>query len=69
MSIAFLLLSVLKDHGDAEDQNGVDANNAKGRSKNKIQIAVGEGGELANASALLRSNKRVQAGAVLDERW
>jgi hypothetical protein len=67
--IAFLFLSVLKDHGNTEYQNGVNANNAKGRGEYKIQIAVGEGGELANASALLRGNKRVQTGAVLDKRW
>jgi hypothetical protein len=67
--VALLLLPVLENHGDAENQDCVDANNAKGSGEDEIQITIGERRELGNASAFLRSNKRIDTGAILDEWW
>lgn len=67
VAVALLLHPVLEDHGDAENEDEVDADNTEGGSKDLIQVPVGERGELADATTLLRSNKGVQASAVLHE--
>jgi hypothetical protein len=68
VAVALLLHTVLENHGDAENENEIDADNAKGGSEDLVEVPVGKRGELANASALLRSNKGVQARGVLYER-
>jgi hypothetical protein len=68
VAVALLLHPVLEDHGDTENQDEIDADNAKGGREDLVEVPVGKGRELANASALLRSNKGVQARGVLYER-
>jgi hypothetical protein len=68
VAVALLLHAVLENHGDAKNKNEVDANNTKGGREDLVEVPVGEGREFANASALLRSNKGVQARSVLYKR-
>jgi microcompartment protein CcmK/EutM len=65
--VAFLLLPPIQHHGDAEDQNGVEADNAKGCGEDEVQVLVRERGERADAAALLRGDERVDASVILDE--
>src|SRR3954471_316249 len=44
--VSLLFLSVLENHGDAKNQNCVDADNPKGSCEDQVQIAVGVGREL-----------------------
>jgi hypothetical protein len=68
MAVAFLLHPVLEDHGDAKDEDEVNADNTKGGREDLVKVPVRKGRELANASTLLRCNKGVQARAVLYKR-
>lgn len=67
MPVALLLHPVLEDHGDAENQDEVDANNAKRGGEDLIEVLVGKGGKGANAPTLLGCNEGVGTGAVLDK--
>lgn len=67
MPIPLLLLPVLQNHGHAKHQNGINADNAKSRGENLIEVLVCESRELADAAALLRGDERVETGAVLDK--
>jgi hypothetical protein len=63
--IPLLLCPVLEDHGDAENENHIDSDNPESGSEDLVKIAVGERGELANATTLLRRDKSIDASAVL----
>jgi hypothetical protein len=63
--VALLLHPVLENHGDAEDENEVDTNNAKRCSEDLVEILVGEGRERSDAPTLLRCNKGVCASLIL----
>ncbi len=65
--VALLLHPVLQHHGDAEDEDEVNANNAKGSGEDLVQILVCEGGEWDDASTLLGCNESVGASVVLDK--
>lgn len=65
--VALLLLAVLEHHGNAKHEKDVDADDSKGGGEDLVEVLVGEGGEFADATALLRGNQRVLACAVLDE--
>lgn len=67
MAVALLLHPVLEDHGDAENEDKVDADNAKGSREDLVQKPVGERRELANTTTLLRCNKGIKADVVLNE--
>ena len=41
--VSLLFLPVLENHGDAKNQNCVDADNAKSSREDQVQIAVGVG--------------------------
>ena len=66
--VALLLHPVLEDHGDAEDQDEVDTNNAEGCGEDLIKVFVGERREGTNASTFLSCNKSVRASGVQHER-
>jgi hypothetical protein len=68
VAVTLLLHPVLENHGNAENEDKVDADNTKSSRKDLIEVLVGERRELANASALLRCNKGVQASSILDKR-
>jgi hypothetical protein len=55
--VSFLFLPVLEHHSNAKDEDDVDTNHPKGRSKNQIHVFVGKGGEWADAPALLQSDQ------------
>lgn len=57
----------LENHGDAENEHEIDADNAKGSSEDLVEVAVGKGRELADASTLLRCNEGVKTDTVLDK--
>lgn len=65
--VALLLLAVLEHHGNAKHEKDVDADDSKSGGEDLVEVLVGEGGEFADATALLRGNQRVLACAVLDE--
>lgn len=67
MPVALLLHPVLQNHGNAEDEDEVDANDTKGGSEDLVQVLVGEGGEGNDAPTLLGCNEGIGAGTVLDE--
>ena len=58
---------MLEDHGDAENQDEVNADDTEGSSEDLIKVFVGEGRERANATTLLRCNKGIGAGSVLNK--
>jgi hypothetical protein len=68
VAVTLLLHPVLENHGNAENEDKVDADNTKSSRKDLIEVLVGKRRELANASALLRCNKGVQASSILDKR-
>jgi hypothetical protein len=68
VSVSLLLHPVLQDHGDAKHQYKVNTYDAKGSGEDLVQVLVCVRRELGDAPTLLRSNKGVQAGAVLNER-
>lgn len=41
--VALLLLPVLEDHGDAENQNHVNTDDAKGGGEDLVEVPVGKG--------------------------
>ena len=63
--VPLLLLSPVEHHGDAEDQDGVEADDAESCREDKVEIPVRERREWADAAALLRGHERVDADAVL----
>lgn len=63
--VALLLHPVLENHGDTEDEDEVDTNNAKCCGENLVEILVGEGRERGDAPTLLRCNKGVCASLIL----
>jgi hypothetical protein len=67
VAVSLLLHPVLENHCDTEDENEVDADNAKRGREDLIQVSVGKRRELANAATLLRCNKGTLASSILDE--
>jgi hypothetical protein len=67
VAVTLLLHPVLENHGDAENEDKVDADNAKRSGEDLVEELVGIRREFANASALLRCNKGVQASTILDK--
>lgn len=67
MAVTLLLHPELEDHGDAENEHDINANDAKGGGEDLVEIAVGKGRELADASTLLRCNEGVKTDRVLDK--
>lgn len=65
--VSLLLLPPVQDHGHAEYQDGVEADDAESCREDEVEVLVREGGEFADAAALLRGNQRVGAGLILDE--
>jgi hypothetical protein len=68
VTVALLFHPVLEDHGDAKNEDEVNADDAKSGREDLVEVPVRKGRELANAAALLRCNKGVQASAVLYKR-
>jgi hypothetical protein len=67
VAVSLLLHPVLENHGNAENEDEIDTDNAKGSCEDLVEVSVGERRELANASTLLRCNKGVLASGVLDK--
>jgi hypothetical protein len=65
--VAFLLLAPVQDHGDAENQDSIEADDTKGCGEDKVKVLVRKRGEGADAAALLRGDERVDASVILDE--
>jgi hypothetical protein len=65
VAVTLLLHPVLENHGDAENEDEVDADDSEGGCEDLIEELVGERGEFADASSLLRCNKGVETCAVL----
>jgi hypothetical protein len=68
VAVTLLLHPVLENHGDAKNENEVDADNSKSCREDLVEEPVRIRREFANASALLRCNKGVQASSILDKR-
>jgi len=68
MAVSLLLHSVLENHGDAENEDEVDADDAESGSEDLVQVHIGVARETADATTLLRCNKGVQTSTVLHER-
>lgn len=69
MPVALLLLSIFENHGNAQNEQKIDANNAKSGSEDEIEILVSKGGELCDTATLLSGNEAVGADVVLHKRW
>jgi hypothetical protein len=57
--VALLLHPISENHGDAQNEDEVDADDAKGRGEYLVQILVRKRRELADAAAFLRCNEGV----------
>jgi hypothetical protein len=67
VAVTLLLHPVLENHGDAEHEDEVDADDSEGGGEDLVEISVGEGREGADAATLLGCDEGVCARAVLDE--
>jgi len=65
--VALLLHPVLEDHGDAENQDEVDTDDAECCGEDLVEVPVGEGGKWTNASTFLGCHEGVGAGRVLNK--
>jgi hypothetical protein len=69
VTIPLQLRTVLENRGDAEQQQHVDAHNAKGGGEDEVQVAVGKGREWADATNHLRGRVGVRADVADDKGW
>ena len=62
-----MLHPVLENHGNAEHENEVDADDSECGGEDLVEVSVGEGREGADAASLLGGDEGVGARVVLDE--
>jgi hypothetical protein len=67
VAVTLLLHPVLENHGDAEHEDKVDADDSEGGGEDLVEISIGEGREGADAATLLGCDEGVCARVVLDE--
>lgn len=66
---ALALLAVLEDHGEADDEEGVDADEAEDGGEDVVEEDVGEGRHGADAAALQGGGGGRLADVIRDEGW